>query len=437
MLALQGFFPSVEIIVVISTIVWPICFLYPACTEKSIKSSLKLFPLFYVGITLRYLFTLGETPEYILTMLGMAILVSILLFIPFFVYGILYRKFENGLVTLAFPILFFIVQLAFSQLMHMGNSMDPVTAVSCIPVLAQNVALVGEMGLSLIMTWMWAAIVCIADKKSVKVRVVFSAICAALLVFGFVYGAVRLSGRTGKEDSLRVAFLTSVKENFYDPIDTSKDERYIELFEKLMSEISESETDLIMTNEEFAFLDSTRFEEYMVRVRAAIAKAHVPTLFCYGKYETGGDEIMYYDSAILFDENGEQVTKFSKHNRILLVETGSVLPGDDEPAEAVITIKGKPRKVAIAICFDLNDELFINKMSEDTELILAPSWDWYNVCYFQPRNTLLRAIECNATLIKATYSGIAFTADEYGIINDEEDTLDRYEQVVYLDVPVD
>lgn len=435
MLALQVIFPTVEFIIFISSLVWPVCFLYSVCTAKSAKSSLKLFPIFYVGITLKYLFTLGDTTGYMLLMVGMGVIVSLLLFIPFFAYGILYRKIESGFVTLLFPVFFFAIQLVFSKVMSMGNFMDPTVAISYTPVLAQNVALIGEVGLCLIISWMWAAIVYIADKKSIKVRAVFAGLCGALLIFGIVFGAVRLSGRTEKADNLRVAVLTTDEEDFYEPVNTEKDDFYVGLFERLMSGISEKDTDLVLTTEEFAFIAAAHFDEYLVRIKAAIAKAHVPTLFCFGKYEASGEK--YTNGAILFNENGEAVTEFAKHNRVLFVETSNVLPGDDEPAEATITIKGKPRKVAIAICFDLNDEFFISKISDDVELILAPSWDWYDVCYSQPRSTVIRAIERNTTLIKPTYSGIAYTADEYGIINDSESTLDKFEQVVYLNVPAD
>lgn len=437
MLALQGFFPAAEVFAVIASVLWPLCFVYAFCTAKSTKRSLLLYPCMLAGFAVKYLYTLGNEPDSILTTEIVIFFIAILVFLAFFIYGIAYRKLNNGVITLIFPVLFSAVLLVFSQVLHLGNIINPALAVINVTLLAQSAAILGETGLTFVLLWLCAAIIFIIDKKNKRSRIILSSVCAALIIFFVVFGAVRLSSKTDKADSLKIASLMSLRFGLTDPVDTYSEEEYIETFARSMNEAAEKSPDIIVTSEEYAFFSTEHFDDCMEKVTRIIKQTHIPTLFCVSRYYPENDKTMTTNQAMLFDCDGNLICEYNKHNRILIVETRTVPEGDYAPAEAMITLKGKQLKVAMAICFDLNDEIFMNRMSNDVDLILAPSWDWEDVCYTQPRHTCLRAIERNAPLVKLTYDGIIYAANEYGMIEDKIFTLGHYGEVFFLNVPID
>lgn len=434
MLGIQGFLPTSEILGLIASALWPLCFLYAVCTAESTKKSWLLLPALYVGTVLRYLFTLGNNTTGIITMIVVSVLMSFIIFLVFFLYGLLYRKCGHPLVTLAFPVLFCGCLLLFSQVLHLGNIINPAAAFINLNLFVQSAAVIGELGISFAVFFIMAVIIYLFGKGKRTGKIVLASVCLLLIVSGLIFGAVRLGTDQGTTETIRVANAMTLEGSFLEPAGKYPDQDYIDCFERAIRDAADNNADILVTNEEYAFFRKDSYEEDMDKILRLVKKYHMPTVFCVGKLCDEDNAEKLENKAFLIDENGKILCEYNKHNRILLLETVNVLKGDDVPGRAVMFIKGKPRKVAVAICFDLNDELFINRMGDDMDLIIAPSWDWENVCYTQPRFTAFRAIERNAALIKTTFCGYVYAADRYGRIENAESTVGQFDRVIYMDV---
>lgn len=430
----QGVCAGSELLFLITSCLWPLCFLYAVCKTESTKHSWLLLPAVYIGTAFRFLFTMGYSALGILIMVLTSVMIAFLLFLVFFLYGIAYRKIRSPFVVILFPVLFVGCLLLFSQLIHLGNVVNPAASLISLKLISQSAALIGELGLSFVLFLIMAVVIYISDDRSRRVKIVLSSICGALVLFSIICGCIRILVAKDSTESIKVAGAMSLESEFTDMPGRYRPGEYIAAFERAIKDASDNNADILITNEEYAFFDEENFDSYMTQIAQCVRKYHIPTLFCAGTMHKTDKAELLDNKAFLFDENGEIVGEYNKHNRIFMLETLTVLKGDDVPKEAVITIKGKPRKVAVAICFDLNDELFIDRMSDDVEMILAPSWDWENVCYSQPMFTRFRAVEQGVTLIKPTFSGCFYASDKYGNIENSESTLNKFDQVIYLDV---
>ena len=429
--ALPTLSPGSRFLITVSALTWPFFFLLASRRAPSRKQFWLVMAVLGFSKFLRTMLLYGASPLYILGVLVISLLIALCETVAFGVDRILTRR-DSPFSSLVFPLLF-TGTTCLSQALSIGNLTDPGAALAYLPALAQIAGMVLEHGLCFILTWI-SSMLAIALDGPRRRRIVCLSVCVLLTVCLICFGLTCLSGRGEPNSSIRVAFCTSFDEDFDTVSSKRPAEEFIGLIDRELSEAAGQGAQLAVFAEEHTCLKADALFSSIDTISGLVRQYGIPTLLPIEV--TMSEGIKNINEAILFDKTGTPVLTYVKSNLVPLVESAFYEKGQNPIGQAVIEIGGKNYTLGVLICFDSNNAAFVRKLDPDTEILLCPSWEWFSCNREQERTVILRAIENDVTVIKATQEGFHLASDPYGTIIFSESTEGKSATVTVADIPV-
>lgn len=308
---------------------------------------------------------------------------------------------------------------------------------------------VGAYGVSFLIVMVNTAVfLTIKDIRKKKYSLNYAAIAVFLVFLVVTYGTFRLKNVfTG--EAMRVAVIQGniPQEKKWD---TAYRESIIAKYERLTKEASEKKADLIIWPETSVpgFLESER--DLFDRVKALVLDIKTPLLAGTVREEKAGSGMDYYNSAVLFAEDGRIVDEYDK---IHLVPFGEYIPCKNlfSFVEKIAPIpigdcsKGKEYKVfsffierstkekdynwklikkvrfSCLICFeDIFPDISRRFVREGAGFLVNITNDaWYKMSsapYQHVQDSIFRAVENRVNVVRAANTGVSCFIDQKGRI---------------------
>jgi len=319
-------------------------------------------------------------------------------------------------------------------LLMIGNIHNFTIYFMCLPYISLNLSLFGEYGMTFIVSLLLSLLAefFLIDKKK-KIRYISSII---IIVFAMLISGYFLSTKISDEPDfyLKVALATCEEQDFLgNRVKECSEDEYRKIFLNAVKKASEGNADLLVTNEEFCNFD-LEMKERLLKEYALFAKEYrMPMLVCSDTFVSDNEKRI--NDAIFIDENGEIITIYIKNYLVPFIESGYYENGDGYPGYFTHIFNNHKVNVSLAICFDIDSSFLINKMNEDTQLLIVPSWNW-NSCNIEQKRTHIRSIEQNITILNHTFEGFSYVSGPNGLIGDYIDNRNQYETVEFIDVPI-
>lgn len=127
------------------------------------------------------------------------------------------------------------------------------------------------------------------------------------------------------------------------------------------------------------------------------------------------------NSAWVISNKGELLLNHAKRNLVPGWETGKYIKGERPGIFHV-----NKSKWGVIICKD-NDfpKLAREYGNKETAIVFAPTWDFINDATYHLRLAILRSVENGYTLVRSTKQGISTVSNEYGIIQEYQNTYEN------------
>lgn len=397
------------------------------------KQVLGITGIYYLAYILRFLTVFGFG-SLMLSPIPLFLLWTVISGSGFFIEFALGRGKPHLFFVLLFPLTYTVANLVFLTT-NIGNIQNICNYVICIPGIRQNLRWFSETGLTFVIMVIVSFLAFVPIMRG-RMRVVAAGIGVLLVVSLFVAG-----GLTASRDEeapvlkLKVALGTLNKVPFYGGEDAqlSEDEQMTLFFEQ-MRKASEEGADLVVFHEEYYLIDAEREEFILEYIRATVAHFQIPVLLPVEiRYNVPNRKDV--NKAYFFDASGKLLNTYVKNNLVPMVEAGDYVDGPEQPGIVTCDFHGQSVKIAIIICFDVNDSYYLRKIPKDTQLLLVPSWEW-NTVNEEQRRMSVRAIEVDATMLKHTYEGFSYVVTPQGRVVKELDNRGVYEKVRMVTVPI-
>jgi len=432
---LPSYFPDFTLLYVLGVWIWPFCFLYYGRFSKHRFSQSILFIFLAVGLALRFYGVLGDGLEQ--ESLLLMIFAACAFWVPF-AWDVRYCSAKSPFIyTLVFPVVYGTLNLIlaycnvipFCNLAYAQYDNKPIL---------QIVSVVGEYGLTFLITWFAsvAVYVCMHWRSVEGKRVGAGAL--AVLVALFCWGGYRMLDAEDGAKNLRIAQATGPKlyqmDGKWAHLTIDKN---VESFNRVAKSARDKRAEMLVFSEE-AFTIADTNEAFFVANASALAKEYdFPILLTMEVQDTDhnrGDRLS--NKAVLIDRNGVKVAEYLKHRAVPVVETSELEVGEGKQPDLSIEIGDGKYQVSFVICYDANFTDDARAMSPATQLYFTPSWDWESINDFHYRTIGIRSVENGVNLVMTTYGGISLVSDPYGneIAKNEVDQI-GYEKVFVTNVP--
>lgn len=142
---------------------------------------------------------------------------------------------------------------------------------------------------------------------------------------------------------------------------------------------------------------------------------------------------------IFIDSEGEIQFNYEKTKLVPGLEDEEYIAGNGIiPNVSIELSNGNQVKLAAVICMDSNYVGYIRDgVKSDTEILLAPSWDWKPIDDYHNRWVIYRSVENGFSTTRSTYDGYTTAIDPYGrVLMTSHTDNTGYENVVFSDVPI-
>lgn len=431
--ALPVFFPAADILAAVCSFCWTFFFLYAARKAERPRQVVLAGLVFYISLCVRYGAYLGFSLRGILTMCGALIPLCFLLWIPFVIDRIIFRRHGGFLISFIFPVLYSAVLLLINQC-RLPVIAAPACAAIVFPSVSQISSLILSFGLDFLILSLSSFLLYGITGSRTPGRIFAFIVAAVITVSVPIYGSVRLARRNQPASVLHVALLNKMDSDFYAVGYPYSEEEAMTLFEQHLAFASSGGASLAVSSEEYLYFPINNEPACLSEISRIISKYGIPVLL--SVEETGSNTAPGINRSLLFDGNGQLLCSYTKHNLVPFVESGYYVSGENDPAEYDLEICGEQIRIAVAICYDCSDVLFTKRISPDVQLLINPCWEWDVANVEQRRIVSMRAVENNLTLLKHTYSGWSCVVDPYGIIRSSTDTRTLPGQMFIVDVPI-
>ncbi len=426
-------FMSIEMLSGIFGILAILMFIIAARNAVTAKRILHFAVSMWLGLSIRNMLLFGLNPLYMLAV-SLTLIPIVLVFTGAALIDNKLRKRGFGFfAAFVFPVAATLVCMAM-VLLNLGNNYNTMTYVMCIPLMTGNLTVFGEY----VLTFFFCLIIslfanCFTEKLELRRSVYY--LITVLAVSALLITGVLFANKDEAPDYyLNVALANHEKMDMVGNTEVEITTEYrVNLFEKTVREAAEAGADLLVLAEEYTTLAKEEEAAVLGIFSDIIRENQLPTVVCVDC--SGEDGGLNTDSAYLYNSDGEMILKYLKRNLVPFVEAGYYEAGTDFPQSISCMIGGHEISLALIICFDLNDDFLIRKISKGTELLIAPSWDW-NYCNYDQKRTRIRSVELNTTLIKHTYDGFSFVSGPSGLTGDYVDNRGQYENVTLVQVPI-
>lgn len=350
------------------------------------------------------------------------------------------RKHKSGtrpfVTTLVFPLCWLSLYLL-STLIRLGFQYRLEAFIACFSPFAQIVSVIGTPGLLFFMLWSASVAVYVAEERK-RCNIAGIVIWAAMLLACLICGVVRVNSSGPSEKTVRVCYTTTpYNGDFINYTDMPYD-AYLTSARQAADEAVRENAEILVFNEEAFCIDDTD-EAFLLEQMCALAKeSGLHILYCEEIDDTDGSEDgKGFNSLKWITPGGEVLFRYDKHCLIPIVESFSYVRGESSLPSATVSFRAGDIKIAALICFDTNFSLYVSSIPADTQLLVAPSWDWDPVSDYHGEVARLVAIENGVSLIKDTYDGISYVFSPTGeTIYTSSTDSDGFAKVHTVDVPV-
>lgn len=315
-----------------------------------------------------------------------------------------------------------------------GNLHNLTTYCMCSPLLFGNLRYICEYGMTflIMLVLSLAALTVTADRTKLRIG---AAVGAAVMAAALLISGASLKPEERVPDyTLNVALGLCEKTDFLGNTDRKyTKEDHAEIFRRAVESAAENNADLLVLNEEFYTVEKGDEDYAMKSVSETIKEFGIPSLVCFDML--GTKEEKGINKAVFYGSDGNILMTYEKHNLVPLIESSGYKSGEDAPGHITYDFDGHEVNISLVICFDINDDAYIRKIPDDTELLLVPSWDWDN-CNIEQRRTFIRSVECDTTLLKHSYEGFTYVSTPFGVYGDILDNRGVYEAVRMMEIPI-
>ena len=438
-IALLRVFQSDPTAACILSIVWPFCILYAVYAAHTRAQKWITAAAFTAVMVFRYLRVFyGEQDIRLMTDLAsvaLAIVTALMIFGIMRLSRAFLKKLPNFAGLLFLPSAFLCIMLIMENI-HFSDSLLFGVGQFFNPVLRPLAGIIGYHGVTFILLLLINAIVFMLYGRSARKCVSALIVCAVFIIAGAVYGAVRNKGKTEGVPVIRVALATGTNtlDNYFENDPVSPVKGNLESIERLASASAANGADLLVFSEEAYGLWDTEHEQFKKAAGEISGKYRLPMLV--------GEEIAYSGDEEAgnrcFLTDGNVVAEYDKNTLVPFVENEQIEFGyNGQPQNAKIEANGREINTAFSICYEYNYARYIMIITPDTELLLAPSWDWDTVARAQTAEAGFRAVENGIPIVKSTMNGYMFAVDAFGNVLCEEKTGENeQEHLTFADVPL-
>lgn len=412
-------------------------FLSPLCFLYAVRHASNKVQLFIAGAVFAFALTvmnLGYCYSFWLDC-GVFLPSGAFIFAAFLIDRFHRPKERRFVTTLVFPLMW-LTLFGLSQLIYLGFQFRLDAYATGFRALTGSAALIGSAGVLFLLLWTDSVAVYLIETKKSCSRV--GVACFAVILAGLTaFGAVRNAREPAAEKSVRVAYTTGPYVGDYINFAELDYDVYADYAARKVAEAAESGAELVMFNEEAFLIPADRSDDFCMLL-GGLARE-------YGIHILSGEEVR--NTAIpngktvnrirWFDRDGKLLFSYTKHSLVPVVESLSCAEGARELPALTVPFRAGDVKVAAFICYDSNFSAYVATIPPDTQLLLAPSWDWDSVTDYHGEVARLLAIENGVTLIKDTYDGASFVFSPTGKALAVTSTgRDGFETVHTVDVPV-
>ncbi len=349
---------------------------------------------------------------------------------------------NNGTANLVFPLLYITFEWLVTRFSPMGSiGILGYTQYDDLP-LIQLASLTGAAGITFLVAWFGALANWVWEQQFLwsKVRV-WVMLYAGVLALVLLYGGARLAfatpppGVTG--NTIRVAGITVSDRSLMadldqarikDPAGYQKELAEIENFAfNATRREARAGAKVVLWNEVAMFVEHDA--SGVVSRAQALARQEsiylvVPLYITYP-----GTGKLDVNKLVLIDPQGEIVLDYLKFGSAALE---GIQPGN-QILSAVETPFGT---LSAVICRDLDFPEVIRQAGRNgTQVLLAPSFDWYAIDPFHSRNAVMRAVENGVSLVRQVADGYSVATDAYGRVVAATDHFASQERVIVAEVP--
>ncbi len=410
---LPSLFPDCKILYCLGVWIWPFCFLYYGRLSRHRFSQSILFIFLALGLNIRFYEVLGQGLE--AESLLLMIFASCAFWVPF-AWDVRYCRRESPFVyTLVFPVVYGTLNLILS-----ACNVIPVCNLAYAQydnkALLQIVSVVGEYGLTFLITWVAsiAVYVCEHWRSLTGKRVAVATVSALVAIFS--WGGLRIISAEDSLNYVRVAQATGPKLNqVKGEWEFLPFQRNLKSFDRIAKSARDKRAEMLVFSEE-AFSIADTNEAFFVANAAARAKEYdFPILLALEVRDmdnSRGGRLT--NKVVLIDRNGSVVSEYVKHNAVPVVETSEIEVGEGKIPTVSLEIGDNSYRVSFVICYDGNFTDDIRQMDPTTQLYFNPSWDWEAINDFHYRTIGLRSVENGVNLVMTTYDGFSLVSDPYG-----------------------
>lgn len=355
-----------------------------------------------------------------------------LFYVPYAIYGA-FSKYDSFLYTLIFPTSVVLMEFVATPL-----RLSPLMNISyrffyCTP-LIQCASLIGSAGLSFIICWFLASGVTMISRKFARKYVWATVISGAVVVAALVFGILRLGNPENNNTRyIKAAWTTGPEMVLVDGVwQLHPYEENLNSFLETSAEAAEKGAELLIYSEESFTLEADKCETFRNIISERAKELHLAMLVGLDEeIDNGRQNVIYY-----YDAEGNQKGCYVKHMVIPIVEEG-YRRGNGKILQSKEEFECGDVKVACAICYDGNFELFARRMDNDAEVYLYPSWDWPAIENMHTMIAGFRAVENGIPLAKVTTHGRSVLYDKYGRILFDSHTDNGYAKVYSFSLPCD
>ena len=143
----------------------------------------------------------------------------------------------------------------------------------------------------------------------------------------------------------------------------------------------------------------------------------------------GEAAVLPENKIIMIEPSGEIAYRYAKANP---VPGEGITPGDGQ-IRSVLTPFGR---IASVICFDLDFPDYVRQAgNDDIDILLAPAFDWKEICPLSTYLTVFRAVENGFSLVRAAGYGLSIGVDYYGQVKSTADYFTTNDRIMITDLP--
>ena len=406
-------YPDFKVLYSLSAWLWPFFFLYYAhCSQKS-YSQVILFIFLTLALSIRFSGVLGSNLE---GAGGLLIVFTACVFwVPFAWDSAYCNRISSFAYTLVFPAIYGTMNLILS-----ACNVIPICNLAYAQydnkLLLQLASVIGEYGITFLVTWTASIAVYVIDHWSKPKGKRVGLVALSVLLVLHIGGAIRYTGWVDDAPTLKIAQTIGPK------LDLDKNElmelpyeQNVTALEKNVIDAFEKGADFLVFSEEAFTIDDLDEEHFVDNAKELARKFSLPMLLTLEVADLDNNHSgRWINKAVLINRYGEIAAEYLKHNAIPVAESNTLVLGEGKIPMVNLDIGESRYGVSFAICYDGNFSDFIRDMNPETQLYFNPCWDWKSINDFHYRTIGVRSVELGVNLVMTTNDGISLVSNPVG-----------------------